>query len=72
MYVCICNQVTDAAIEAELDSGRASNFDEIRKNLGAASKCEKCTSCAKRVIRKHQAAKFFSLPVFEDPVSGPT
>ena len=63
MYVCICNKVSDSAIQMELDSGRASSFEDLQKSLGVATQCGKCTGCAKRLLRKHQASQLFSIPV---------
>ena len=33
MFVCICNKVTDTEIEAELESGNASSFEDIQRKI---------------------------------------
>lgn len=68
MYVCICNKVSDSAIQHELESGRASSFEDVQKLLGVATQCGKCTGCAKRIVRKHQASQLFNIPVVLEPL----
>ncbi|AMO97322.1 BFD-like [2Fe-2S] binding domain protein [Collimonas fungivorans] len=51
MIVCICNNVSDRKIRQAVDSGMSS-MSELRENLGIATCCGKCHSCAKSVLRE--------------------
>ena len=57
MYVCICNGVTDRDIREAASRG-ASTLKDLRRELGVASDCGKCASCAREVLceAKGQAA----------------
>lgn len=49
MYVCICKGITDQDIRAAVENG-ASSMRDLRKHLGAATQCGKCTYVAKEVL----------------------
>jgi bacterioferritin-associated ferredoxin len=49
MYVCICNGVTDLDIRAAAARG-ARTVKDLRRELGVASECGKCASCAHEVL----------------------
>lgn len=51
MIVCVCNNVSDRKIRQAVDAG-ASSMSELRTNLGVATCCGKCASCAKQVLRE--------------------
>jgi bacterioferritin-associated ferredoxin len=49
MYVCICNGVTDRDIHEAVSRG-ARTVKDLRRELGVASDCGKCASCAREVL----------------------
>ncbi len=51
MIVCICNNISDRQIRQAVNSGMAS-MSELRNQLGVATCCGKCHSCAKQVLRE--------------------
>ncbi|MFC5476430.1 (2Fe-2S)-binding protein [Paraherbaspirillum soli] len=51
MIVCVCNNISDRKIRQAVDSGM-STMSELRKNLGVATCCGKCHTCAKSVLRE--------------------
>lgn len=50
MIVCICNNVSDRAIRRAVASGMTT-MGELRRNLGVATCCGKCDSCARQVLK---------------------
>ena len=60
MYVCICNGVTDRDIQEAASRG-ARTVKDLRRELGVASDCGKCASCAKEVLR--EARREPALPI---------
>jgi bacterioferritin-associated ferredoxin len=50
MYVCVCQGVTDGQIRDAIFEGCCS-YRDVRETLGVASKCGKCASFAKEVVR---------------------
>jgi bacterioferritin-associated ferredoxin len=49
MYVCICNGVTDRDVRDAASRG-ARTVKDLRRELGVASDCGKCASCAHEVL----------------------
>jgi bacterioferritin-associated ferredoxin len=49
MYVCICKSVTDRDIREAASRG-ARTLKDLRRELGVASDCGKCASCAREVL----------------------
>jgi len=49
VYVCICNSVTDRDIHEAVARG-ARTVKDLRRELGVASDCGKCASCAREVL----------------------
>ena len=47
MYVCICKGITDSQIT---DAVAATNLRKVRKALGVASQCGKCSMLAQEII----------------------
>ena len=47
MIVCVCHRVSDQTIAHAARSGMA--FDDIQLELGVATQCGKCESCARSV-----------------------
>jgi bacterioferritin-associated ferredoxin len=52
MIVCVCNNISDREIRQAVDLG-LSTMAELRQDLGVATCCGKCASCAKQVLRSH-------------------
>jgi bacterioferritin-associated ferredoxin len=52
MIVCVCNNISDREIRQAVDLG-LSSMAELRRDLGVATCCGKCASCAKQVLTAH-------------------
>jgi bacterioferritin-associated ferredoxin len=52
MIVCVCNNISDREIRLAVDLG-VSSMAELRRDLGVATCCGKCHTCAKEVLREH-------------------
>jgi bacterioferritin-associated ferredoxin len=52
MIVCVCNNISDREIRQAVDLG-LSTMSELRRDLGVATCCGKCHSCAKEVLQEH-------------------
>lgn len=50
MIVCVCNNVSDRKIRQAVNAG-VTSMSELRNQLGVASCCGKCHSCARQVLR---------------------
>ncbi|KAF3998627.1 (2Fe-2S)-binding protein [Glaciimonas immobilis] len=51
MIVCVCNNISERNIVQAVNSGM-STMRELRENLGVATCCGKCHTCAKNVLRE--------------------
>ena len=56
MIVCVCNNISDREIRQAVDLG-LSSMAELRQDLGVATCCGKCASCAKQVLHAHLESK---------------
>jgi bacterioferritin-associated ferredoxin len=54
MIVCICHRITDREIARHVRAGLG--FDEIQLELGVATQCGQCESCARDVVAQCSAA----------------
>ncbi len=52
MIVCVCNNISDREIRQAVDLG-LSSMDELRRDLGVATCCGQCESCACQVLTEH-------------------
>jgi bacterioferritin-associated ferredoxin len=52
MIVCVCNNISDREIRLAVDLG-LNTMAELRRDLGVATCCGKCHSCAKEVLHEH-------------------
>ncbi len=52
MIVCVCNNISDREIRQAVDLG-LSSMAELRRDLGVATCCGKCASCARQVLHAH-------------------
>ncbi|MDT8399950.1 MAG: (2Fe-2S)-binding protein [Pseudomonadales bacterium] len=50
MYVCLCKAVTDRQIRDTVNGG-ACTFSDVRKVLGVATQCGRCSQNAKAIVR---------------------
>ncbi len=48
MIVCVCHRVSDREIARHVRAGL--NFDDIQFELGVATQCGQCESCARDVV----------------------
>jgi bacterioferritin-associated ferredoxin len=56
MIVCVCNNISDREIRQAVDLG-LSTMAELRSDLGVATCCGKCVSCAREVLHTHLESK---------------
>jgi bacterioferritin-associated ferredoxin len=49
MYVCLCKGITDSQIKDAIYDG-ATSVRQLRKKLGVASQCGKCTSMTQQIV----------------------
>ncbi|AQT60027.1 bacterioferritin-associated ferredoxin [Cellvibrio sp. PSBB023] len=49
MYVCVCKGITDRQIKAAINDG-ASSLGQLRKALGVASQCGKCSVMTREIL----------------------
>ena len=56
LIVCVCNNISDREIRQAVDLG-LSSMAELRRDLGVATCCGKCASCAKEVLVAHLDSK---------------
>ena len=62
MIVCVCNNISDRKIRSAVDAG-ATSMAQLRSELGVATCCGKCNSCAKQVLRECLANSANTYPV---------
>ncbi|MES2185890.1 MAG: (2Fe-2S)-binding protein [Pseudomonadota bacterium] len=54
MIVCVCHRVSDREIARHVRAGL--NFDDIQFELGVATQCGQCESCARDVVAQCSAS----------------
>lgn len=52
MIVCVCNNISEREIRQAVDLG-LNSMAELRRDLGVATCCGKCHTCAKEVLAEH-------------------
>jgi len=52
MIVCVCKNISDREIRQAVDLG-LSTMAELRRDLGVATCCGKCHTCAREVLKDH-------------------
>lgn len=50
MIVCVCNRVSDREIARHVRGGMS--FEDIQLELGVATQCGRCESCARQVVEQ--------------------
>jgi bacterioferritin-associated ferredoxin len=53
MIVCVCNRVSDREIARHVHAGM--DFSDIQLELGVATQCGQCESCAREVVAQCSA-----------------
>jgi bacterioferritin-associated ferredoxin len=53
MIVCVCHRISDREIARHARAGM--NFDDIQFELGVATQCGQCESCARDVVAQCNA-----------------
>ncbi|MEI7429443.1 MAG: (2Fe-2S)-binding protein [Betaproteobacteria bacterium] len=56
MFVCVCHAVTDSQIREAAKSG-ARTLKDLRRDLGVASECGQCASCALQCLEEVHGRK---------------
>lgn len=54
MIVCVCHRVSDREIARHVRAGL--NFDDIQFELGVATQCGQCETCARDVVAQCSAS----------------
>lgn len=54
MIVCVCRRVSDREIARHARAGM--DFDDIQFELGVATQCGQCESCAREVVAQCSAS----------------
>lgn len=54
MIVCVCNQVSDRQIKSCVSAGMS--FNDIQLELGVATCCGSCETCATELVDRQAAA----------------
>ena len=54
MIVCVCNNISDREIRQAVELG-LTTMDELRRDLGVATCCGQCFSCAEEILNEHLA-----------------
>lgn len=54
MYVCLCKGITDSQIRQAIEEGGASSIKDLRRSLGVATQCGKCSCFTKEMLRAYQ------------------
>ncbi|KQQ33045.1 2Fe-2S ferredoxin [Duganella sp. Leaf126] len=52
MIVCVCNNISDREIRQAMELG-ITTMEELRRDLGVATCCGQCLSCAEDILTKH-------------------
>ncbi len=55
MYVCVCQAITERQIHQAAAAG-ARTVKDLQRDLGVASDCGRCTSCARQCLKEAHAA----------------
>lgn len=50
MIVCVCNRISDREITRHVHAGM--NFDDLQLELGVATCCGRCESCARELVQQ--------------------
>ncbi len=56
MYVCLCRAVTERHIVEAVDGG-AERMKHLRHDLGVATECGRCATCAKDCLKETLASR---------------
>ena len=65
MIVCVCHRVSDHSIARAARSGMS--FDDIQLELGVATQCGQCESCARALVSECCSASSVAHIKLDDP-----
>ncbi len=68
MIVCVCNRVSDREITRHVQQGM--DFSDIQLELGVATQCGQCESCARELVQRC-CGEMASSPALAVPVEAP-
>jgi bacterioferritin-associated ferredoxin len=54
MIVCVCNNISDREIRQAMELG-STTMEELRRDLGVATCCGQCFSCAEEILNEYLA-----------------
>jgi bacterioferritin-associated ferredoxin len=52
VIVCVCHRVSDRAIAAAVEDG-CRTFEQLQLELGVATRCGACRTCARETFERH-------------------
>ena len=55
MFVCVCNAITERAVDYALDQGPC-RVSEVYSRLGCRAQCGKCVPTVRAMMQQHHAA----------------
>jgi len=70
MIVCVCNNISDREIRQAVELGITS-MEELRRDLGVATCCGQCLSCAEEILNEHLAAQAAAASIHETVLKRP-
>jgi bacterioferritin-associated ferredoxin len=70
MIVCVCRRVSDKTLVRRAQAG--ASFDDIQRDLGVATQCGKCESCARAVVAQYHAERPVAFMHATSPASQPS
>jgi len=70
MIVCVCNNISDREIRQAVELGITS-MEELRRDLGVATCCGQCLSCAEGILNEHLAAQAAAASIHETVLQRP-
>lgn len=56
MYICVCQGITERHIVEAVNSG-AGRLQDLRRDLGVATGCGRCRSCARDCLKQTLASR---------------
>lgn len=67
MIVCVCNNISDREIRQAMELGITS-MEELCRDLGVATCCGQCFSCAEEILNEHLAGAAIEETQLKRPV----
>jgi len=71
MIICVCRRISDREIARHAHAGM--DFDDIQFELGVATQCGRCESCARDVVAQCSATRpTANVSLVTPPAKGPS